>query len=344
MDEYQRKAMSQLEELTGAQKSAAVLVQLGTDLASRVLRSMSETEAVALTLEIAKLPTLSKETIASLMAEFVDSVVAIQNIGQGGMDVAREILSARLGKAEANEVLEQFSGRSIENPLSFLSNIEPFQLATFLQNEHPQTIAVILSYVSSGMASEIMALMPKEVRANVTRRIALLNRVDPDIIEQTSVVLQRKLAGIAKTGTVSTHSGLSSVVEILNNTEQAIERAILSELDEQDPELANRIREQMFVFEDVLALDDRTLQRVLRQVAPKDLAVALKGSSSYALSKVTQNISERAALDLQEEIDILGPTRLSAVEAAQVAIVRIVRELEASGEIVIVRADEELVN
>lgn len=336
--------MSQLEELTGAQKSAAVLVQLGTDLASRVLRSMSETEAVALTLEIAKLPTLSKETIASLMAEFVDSVVAIQNIGQGGMDVAREILSARLGKAEANEVLEQFSGRSIENPLSFLSNIEPFQLATFLQNEHPQTIAVILSYVSSGMASEIMALMPKEVRANVTRRIALLNRVDPDIIEQTSVVLQRKLAGIAKTGTVSTHSGLSSVVEILNNTEQAIERAILSELDEQDPELANRIREQMFVFEDVLALDDRTLQRVLRQVAPKDLAVALKGSSSYALSKVTQNISERAALDLQEEIDILGPTRLSAVEAAQVAIVRIVRELEASGEIVIVRADEELVN
>ncbi|MHB1903669.1 MAG: flagellar motor switch protein FliG [Ferrimicrobium sp.] len=336
--------MSQLKELTGAQKSAAVLVQLGTELASRVLRSMSETEAVALTLEIAKLPSLDKETIAELMEEFVQSVVAIQTIGQGGMEVAREILSARLGKTEANEVLEQFSGRSIENPLSFLSHVEPFQLATFLQNEHPQAIALVLSYVSPTMAGEVMALMPGDIRADVARRIALLSRVDPMIVEQTAVILQRKLAGLTTSGPVAMRSGLSSVVEILNNVEQSTERQILAALDEVDADLANRIREQMFVFEDALGLDDRTLQRVLRQVSPKDLAVALKGVAPALVAKVMNNISERAAIDLQEEIEILGPVRLSNVEAAQVAIVRTVRELEAAGEITIVRADEELVS
>jgi flagellar motor switch protein FliG len=332
------------KDLTGMQKSAAVLVQLGTELAARVLRSMSETEAVALTLEIAKLPNLDKETIAELMEEFVESVIAVKTVGQGGMDAAREILSARLGKSEADEVLAQFSGRSIENPLSFLSHVESFQLASFLQEEHPQTVALILSHVNSTMAAEVMAAMPDEVRADITRRIALLSRVDPVIVEQTAVVLQRKLAGLTKTGPVAMHSGLSSVVEILNNIDQTTERRILSDLDAVDPELADRIREQMFVFEDVLRLDDRTLQRVLRQVSPKDLAVALKGVAPSMVAKVMNNISERAALDLEEEIEILGPVRLSTVEAAQAGVVRAVRELEAAGEIMIARSDEELVN
>jgi flagellar motor switch protein FliG len=336
--------MTEVADLTGMQKSAAVLVQLGTELAARVLRSMSETEAVALTLEIAKLPSLEKETIADLMEEFVESVIAVKTVGQGGMEAARNILSARLGKNEADEVLAQFSGRSIENPLSFLSHVESFQLASFLQGEHPQAVALILSHVSSTMAAEVMGAMPDETRADITRRIALLNRVDPSIVEQTAVILQRKLAGLTKSGPVAMHSGLSSVVEILNNIDQTTERRILSDLDEVDPELANRIREQMFVFEDVLALDDRTLQRVLRQVNPKDLAVALKGASESSVAKVTGNISERAALDLRDEIEILGPIRLSAVEAAQTEIVRAVRELETSGEIVLVRSDEELVN
>ncbi len=336
--------MTQVKDLTGIQKSAAVLVQLGTELAARVLRSMSETEAVALTLEIAKLPSLEKETISELMEEFVESVIAVKTVGQGGMDAARNILAARLGKNEADEVLAQFSGRSIENPLSFLSHVESFQLASFLQGEHPQAVALILSHVSSTMAAEVMGAMPDEMRADVTRRIALLNRVDPSIVEQTAVILQRKLAGLTKSGPVAMHSGLNSVVEILNNIDQTTERRILSDLDAVDPELADRIREQMFVFEDVLALDDRTLQRVLRQVSPKDLAVALKGVAQSSVAKVMGNISERAALDLEEEIEILGPVRLSTVEAAQATIVRSVRELEASGEIMLIRSDEELVD
>jgi flagellar motor switch protein FliG len=330
-------------ELSGAQKAAAVLVQLGTDLAARVLRSMSEPEAVSLTLEVARLPNLDKDTIAEVMEEFVESVTAVRSVGQGGIDAAREILSARLGRSEAEEVLSQFLGQKVDNPFAFVEEVEAFQLVSFLQEEHPQTAALVLSHLRSSLAAEVMAQLPDERRADIARRIALLTRVDPVIVEQTAAVLQRKLAGATSVGPVALRSGLSSVVEILNNVDQATERRILSDLEAVDPELADRIREQMFVFEDVLRLDDRTLQRVLRQVTPKDLAVALKGVSPGLVAKVMSNISERAAADLEEEIEILGPVRLSTVEAAQTAIVRVVRELEAAGEITIARADEELV-
>jgi flagellar motor switch protein FliG len=335
--------MSRLAELTGMQRAAAALVQLGTDLAARVLRSMSESEAVALTLEIAKLPSLDKETIQELMEEFVDSIIAVKSVGQGGMDTAMEILAARIGKAEAEEILSQFSGQGQTNPLSFLAHVESFQLASFLQEEHPQLVAVILSNISAELAAEVMASMPDEMRAEIAKRIALLTRVDPLVIEEAANVLQRKLAGLTKSGPVALRSGLTAVVEILNNVEQSTEKRILSDLEAIDPELADRIREQMFVFEDVMELDDRTLQRVLRQVAPKDLAVALKGVPQRMVQRVMSNISERAAQDLQEEIEILGPVRLSTVEAAQAAVVRAVRELEAAGEITLVRSNEELV-
>lgn len=330
-------------ELTGMQRSAAVLVQLGTDLAARVLRSMSEAEAVSLTLEVAKLPSLDKEAITELMQDFVDSVVAVRTVGQGGVDTARDILAARLGKAEAEEILAQFSGQSSSNPLGFLTHVESFQLVSFLQEEHPQVVAVILSNVSPDLAAQVMGGMPDEVRADVARRIALLSRVDPGIVDLAASVLQRKLAGLTKAGPVAIRSGISAVVEILNNVDQTTEKRLLSDLESIDPELADKIREQMFVFEDVMELEDRTLQRVLRQVSPKDLAVALKGIPPNLVQRVMSNISERAAEDLQEEIDVLGPVRLSTVEAAQAGIVRAVRELEASGEITVARSNEELV-
>ncbi len=325
------------------QRSAAVLVQLGTDLAARVLRSMSEAEAVSLTLEVAKLPSLDKETITELMQDFVDSVVAVRSVGQGGVDTARDILAARLGKAEAEEILAQFSGQSVANPLGFLTHVESFQLVSFLQEEHPQVVAVILSNVPPDLAAQVMGGMPDEVRADVARRIALLSRVDPGIVDLAASVLQRKLAGLTKAGPVAIRSGISAVVEILNNVDQTTEKRLLSDLESIDPELADKIREQMFVFEDVMELEDRTLQRVLRQVSPKDLAVAMKGIPANLVQRVMSNISERAAEDLQEEIDVLGPVRLSTVEAAQAGIVRAVRELEAAGEIALARSNEELV-
>lgn len=336
--------MKSAVELTGSQKAAAVLVQLGKDLAARVLRSMTDTEAVSLTLEIANLPNLDKEYIAELMGEFVDQVVAVKTVGQGGVEAARDILAERLSPREANEILEQFSGTAGGNPLGFLAHVEAYQAASFLQDEHPQTVAVILSYLPSETAAAIVAAMPDDMRANIARRVAMLERVDPVVLETTASVLQRKLAGIAKSGPTSARSGLQSLVEILNNIDQGAEKRILSDLDVIDPELADRVRSQMFVFEDVMALDDRTLQRVLRQIVPKDLAVALKGVTDDMRDVVMRNLSERAALDLAEEIESLGPVRVSTVEAAQAAVVRVVRELEASGEITLARASEEMVD
>lgn len=330
-------------QLTGPQKAAAVLVQLGKDLAARVLRSMTETEAVSLTLEIANLPNLDKAFIAELMGEFVDSVVAVKTVGQGGVEAAREILSARLSPKEANEILEQFAGDGAGNPLGFLAHVEAYQAASFLQDEHPQTVAVILSYLPSDSAAAIIAAMPDDMRASVARRVAMLERVDPTVLESTAAVLQRKLAGISKSGPTSARSGLQSLVEILNNIDQGAERRILSDLDVIDPELADRVRSQMFVFEDVMALDDRTLQRVLRQITPKDLAVAVKGVTPQMRDAVLRNLSERTAEDLVEEIETLGPVRVSTVEAAQAGVVRVVRELEAAGEITLNRATEEMV-
>ncbi len=331
-------------ELTGSQKAAAVLVQLGRDLAARVLRCMTDTEAVSLTLEIANLPNLDKEFIAELMGEFVDSVVAVKTVGQGGVEAAREILGERLSPKEANEILEQFAGTAGGNPLGFLAHVEAYQAASFLQDEHPQTVAVILSYLPSESAAAIVAAMPEEMRASIARRVAMLERVDPAVLESTAAVLQRKLAGIAKSGPTSARSGLQSLVEILNNIDQGAEKRILSDLDVIDPELADRVRSQMFVFEDVMALDDRTLQRILRQIVPKDLAVALKGVDNDMRDIVLRNLSERAALDLVDEIDTLGPVRVSTVEAAQAAVVRVVRELEAAGEITLARSTEEMVD
>ncbi|MGC8465017.1 MAG: FliG C-terminal domain-containing protein, partial [Acidimicrobiales bacterium] len=190
----------------------------------------------------------------------------------------------------------------------------------------------------------IVAAMPEEMRASIARRVAMLERVDPAVLESTAAVLQRKLAGIAKSGPTSARSGLQSLVEILNNIDQGAEKRILSDLDVIDPELADRVRSQMFVFEDVMALDDRTLQRILRQIVPKDLAVALKGVDNDMRDIVLRNLSERAALDLVDEIDTLGPVRVSTVEAAQAAVVRVVRELEAAGEITLARSTEEMVD
>lgn len=330
-------------ELTGTQRAAVLLVQLGRDVAGRVLRSMSETEAITLTLEIARLPKVETDVSRKIASDFVDSLAGIRNLTQGGVDTAREFLSARIGDQAAQEILETFSGETVTNPVSFLTHVDSAQTASYLQDEHPQVVAVILSFLPPDSASSILSALPDVSRAEIARRIANMERVDPEVLELAASVLQRKLAGLAKSGNTSSRGGVAAVVEMLNRAEQNTEKRILSDLDAIDPELADRIRTQMFVFEDVMNLDDKTLQRVLRQVIPKDLAVALKGVEPYLREKVLRNMSERAAADLVEEIETLGAMRISAVEAAQSAVVRVVRELEASGEIVLSRGDEEMI-
>jgi flagellar motor switch protein FliG len=331
--------------LSGPQKAAVVLAQLDTNRAAKVLKSMSETEVVDLMSAMATLPPLEPAAVREVLAEFAGQAAALLQVGQGGIEVARKLLRDRLGAARAEEVLQQFVQAGQTRPLDVLQRIEPQQIVSFIGDEHPQTIAVVLAHLSADHAAQVLAHLEETLRADVSRRIATMGRLAPDVVQVVADTLEQKLATVLRAGVGATSAvgGVSSIVAILNQSDRASEKQILSSLEATDPELAEEIRNEMFVFDDVVNLDDRTLQRVLRNVVPKDLAVALKGVDDAIRTKFLRNMSERAAADLSDEIELLGPTRLSQVESAQQAVVKVVRELEASGEIVLARGDDEFV-
>jgi flagellar motor switch protein FliG len=332
--------------LTGSQKAAVVLAQLDTTRAAKVLRAMSEQEVVDLMSTMATLPTLAVDEVRRVLNEFHLHASAKAQVGQGGVDVARKLLKERLGSAKTEEILDRFVEANYSHPLAFLHRIDPQQIASFLGNEHAQLVALVLSHLPADSAARVIANLEESTRTGVARRIATLERVSPDVVAHVAEFLEQKLAAVLRAGTTTATTetgGVSSIVAILNQTERASEQQILAELEQSDPELAEQIRNEMFVFDDIASLDDRTLQQILRNVVPKDLATALKPVSDEIRDKFLRNVSERAAQDVLEEVDLLGPTRLSQVEAAQTAIVKIVRGLEASGEIVLARGDDEFV-
>ncbi|MGH9017354.1 MAG: flagellar motor switch protein FliG [Acidimicrobiales bacterium] len=331
--------------LTGSQKAAVVLAQLDTDRSTKILRSMSEHEVVDLMSTMATLPTLGPDDVRRVLSEFSMHATAAVQVGQGGVDVARKLLRERLGTAKAEEVLDRFVAESYSHPLSFLNRIDPLQIASFIGDEHPQLIALVLSHLPPDSAAQVISSLEESVRPDVARRIATMDRLSAEVVQEVASFLEQKLATVLRAGVTGGNDmgGLSSIVAILNQTERSSEQQILAELEQTDPDLAERIRNEMFVFDDVAALDDRTLQQILRNVVPKDLAVALKSVTDPVRDKFLKNVSERAAQDVMEEIELLGPTRLSQVEAAQSAIVKTVRELETSGEIVLARGDDEFV-
>jgi flagellar motor switch protein FliG len=331
--------------LTGPQKAAVILAQLDTNRATRVLRAMSENEVVDLMSAMATLPALDPGAVREVLAEFSGQASALMQVGQGGVDTARKLLRERLGAGKADEVLQQFVQSTYSHPLAFLHRLDPQQLVSAIADEHPQTIAAVLAHLPADQAAQVVAHMEEAMRTDVAKRIATMGRITPDTIRHVAEVLEKKLSTVLRSGMSSSTQvgGLPAIVAILNQTDRASEKLILSGLETSDPELAEEIRNEMFVFDDVIGLDDRTLQRVLRNVVPKELAVALKGTGDDIRQKFLRNMSERAAEDLSDEIELLGPTRLSTVEAAQGAVVRIVRELEASGEIVLARGDDEFV-
>ena len=331
--------------LTGPQKAAVILAQLDTHRATRVLRAMSESEVVDLMSAMATLPALDPSAVRGVLSEFSGQASALMQVGQGGVDTARKLLRERLGAGKADEVLEQFVQASYSHPLAFLHRLDPQQLVSAIADEHPQTVAAVLAHLPADQAAQVVAHMEEEMRTDVAKRIATMGRITPDTIGHVAEVLEKKLSTVLRSGmsTSTQVGGLPTIVAILNQTDRASEKLILAGLETSDPELAEEIRNEMFVFDDVIGLDDRTLQRVLRNVVPKELAVALKGVGDDIRQKFLRNMSERAAEDLADEIELLGPTRLSTVEAAQGAVVRTVRELEASGEIVLARGDDEFV-
>jgi flagellar motor switch protein FliG len=325
--------------MTGVRKAAIMLVQFGREQSAQVLANMTEKEVEMLSAEVARLGKLDPAQVDDVMDEFY-AMATTRYAGSGGMDYARELLEASLGKDRAALILDRLEASMNDIPFNFLSNADPRQLLSYVQYEHPQTIALVLAHIPSGLASSILAGLPLEVQTEVAHRIAIMDRTSPDIIRQVESALQRKLSSVLQPDELSTVGGLQPLVDIINRADRTTERLILEALDARSPELAEEIRRRMFMFEDIVNLEERAVQLILRQVEPADLATALKGVSENVRDKVTKNLSERGRENLLEEMDLLGPVKVKMVEESQAKIVGVIRTLEDSGQIEIQRGGE----
>jgi flagellar motor switch protein FliG len=325
--------------MTGLRKAAILLVRMGKEHSSRVLAGLRESEVEELSAEIARLGKLEPEVAGDVIDEFY-AMATTKHAGAGGMGYARELLEASLGAERANLILDRLHASMTDSPFNFLSHADPRQLLSYVQYEHPQTIALVLAHIPSATASQILSGLAPEVQSDVAHRIAVMDRTSPEVIRQVELALQRKLSTVLQPTELSTVGGLQPLVDIINRADRTTERLILEALEARSPEIAEEIRRRMFMFEDVVHLDDRSVQLVLRQVEPADLATALKGVPDAVRDKVTGNLSERGRENLLEEIDLLGPVKVRMVEEAQQKIVSVIRSLEDSGQIEIQRGGE----
>ncbi len=331
-------------QLSGPQKAAMVLVHLGKERAAKVLKQMRESEVEDLMSEVARLGDVDPKAMEKTLGEFRDMAAAQTYFAKGGLSFAKEMLEESMGKEKAREMIERLTLTSMELPFEFLRAADPRQVLSFLQDEHPQTVALVLAHVLPDQAALVMSGLPESVQGEVARRIAQMDRTSPEVIRQVESVLERKSSTLLQPNESSNAGGIQPLVEILNRSDRTTEKLILENLARTDPDLADEVRNRMFVFEDIVSLEDRSVQLVLREIDSKELAVALKGVNETVRDKVTTNMSERAGEALKEEIDLLGPTRLKQVEEAQGNIVKAIRRLEEAGQIVVSRGGEEFVN
>lgn len=328
-------------DLTGLRKAAILLVQLGQERASAVLSRLPEADLEEVVAEIARLQQVDSTTADSVLEEFAELSVARRFATQGGMSYARELLEGGLGADRAKDIMARLEAAISELPFQFLGRTDPRQLLSFLQDEHPQTIALVLAHLGADQASSVLGSLAPALQADVAHRIAVMDRNSPDLVRKVEGVLQRRMSSVLQPTDLSTVGGLEPLIEIINRSDRATERMILDGLEHRDAPLAEQVRARMFMFEDIVGLDDRSTQSVLRQVEAADLAVALKGVSAEVRTKVMRNMSERAAENLSEEMDLLGPVRISAVEEAQAKVVQVIRQLEERGDIVLRRGDDD---
>ncbi len=328
------------KKLSGKQKAAIVLVALGTEVAAKILPHLSEADVEELSLEIARLGSVPAELRQQVIKEFYEICLA-QNLAlEGGLDHARVLLEQAFGPEKATEILEKLNRALQMLPFDSIKGVHPSQLSTFLQDEHPQTIALVLAYLEPQTAAAVLSSLPPELRPEVAERLATMGSTPPDVIRRVENVLQSKLSSIASQE-LTAAGGVKSLVEVLQWVDRNTERAIFDYFNDTNPELAEEVRKLMFTFEDLLQLDDRAIQQVLKEVDMKELALALKGASDALKEKIFRNMSERAVNMLKEEIEFMGPVRVRNVEEAQQRIVSIVRRLEEAGEIVLSRGGEE---
>ena len=328
------------EELNGVQKAAILLIALGPEKSSQIFKHLKEEEIEELTLEIANTRSISPALKEEVIEEFYQVCLAQQYIAEGGIGYAKELLEKALGDDRAQDVITKLTASLQVRPFEFIRKTEPSQVLNFIQEEHPQTIAMILSYLSAGQASLIIGALPPEKQADVAKRIALMDRTSPEVIKEVERVLERKLSSLINQD-YTIAGGVDAVVNILNTVDRGTEKRIMESLEIEEPELAEEIRKKMFVFEDILLLDDRAIQRVLRDVDNSDLGVALKGANDEVQAAIFKNLSTRLAAMIKEDMEFMGPVRLKDVEEAQQKIVSTIRRLEDAGEIVIARSGED---
>lgn len=338
-----RTSVDGVRHLTGPQKSAVLLMAMGTDRAAAVLKQMRESEITEIMAEVARLSDVDPETVDAVLEEFDLTAQARRHIATGGVDYARELLEASVGQEKSVEIFERLSVAFISVPFEFIRRIDPRMVLSFIRDEHPQTIALVIAHMNPESAALVLSGLSEDVQRDVAVRVATMDRTSPEIISAVETSLERRLSSVAQQSDLSSAGGISSLVDLLNRSDRATERLIFEGLDDHDSALADEVRSRMFVFEDIISLDDRSIQQVLRRVETKDLAMALKGVRDEVRQKVLSNMSSRARETLEEDMQVLGAVRLSAVEEAQGAVVRVIRELEESGDIVLVRSSEEFI-
>jgi flagellar motor switch protein FliG len=340
MPESESKRKKDLKNLSGRQKAAIFLVSIGSDISSEIFKYLREDEIETLTFEIARLETIEPEQKEAILTEFQELMMANQFISIGGIDYARELLEKSLGSQKAVDIINRLTSSLQVRPFDFIRRTDPAHLLNFIQQELPQTIALILAYLEPNKASVILQNLPHEVQSEVARRIAVMDRTSPEVLREVERVLEKKLSTLSSEDYTAA-GGVPSIVEILNLVDRSSEKQIIEALEEEDPELAEEIKKRMFVFEDIVMLDDRAIQKVMREVDQQELSKALKSVDAEVQDKIYRNMSKRAAQMLKEDMEFMGPVRLKDVEEAQQKIVAIIRHLEDTGEIVVARAGED---
>jgi flagellar motor switch protein FliG len=323
-------------EYSGREKAAMLLISLGPDKSAEIFKHLKEEEIEQLTLEIANIRSVSPDDKERILDEFYQICLAQEYIAEGGIGYAKDILEKALGSQKAVDIINKLTVSLQVRPFDFVRKTDPSQLLNFIQGEHPQTIALILAYLKPHQASVVLSALPQDKQADVARRIATMDRTSPDVIKEVERILEKKLSSLV-TEDYTAAGGVQSIVDILNSVDRGTEKFIMETLEIEDTDLAEEIKRRMFVFEDILTLDGRSIQRFLREVDNNQLAVALKGATDDVQKLIFSNMSKRLSEMIREDLEFMGPVRLKDVEEAQQKIVNIIRKLEDAGEIVISR-------
>jgi len=329
-------AKAVVQGLTGRQKAALLLISLGPDVSSQIFKHLRDEEIEQLTLEIANVRKVDSNEKEAILAEFHQICLAQEYLSQGGISYAKEILEKALGSQKALDVINRLTATLQVRPFDFARKADPTQILNFIQNENSQTIALVLSYLQADQSSIILSALPQDKQAEVAKRIALMDSTSPEVVSQVERVLEQKLSATV-TQDYTSAGGIESIVQILNGVDRGTERTILDALEIQDPELAEEIKKRMFVFEDIVNVDNRSIQRIIRDIENADLQLALKVASEEVREAIFKNMSKRMSETFREEMEYMGPVRLRDVEEAQTRIVATIRRLEESGEIIIAR-------